>query len=106
MHDSQAAPQLITASHGENIIADKAYDSSTIRQQIELQNALPIIPSRLGNNTPNPHYDLNIFRARHVIENLFAKIKQFRCVATRYDKLARNYASVLYLAGIIVWTRL
>jgi transposase len=100
------AEPLIAVSNAEAIGADKAYDSAAIRELIEGRSARPIIPSRQTNHTPNPHYDRDIFRARHVIENLFAKIKHFRCVATRYDKLARNYASVLAIAGIIVWARL
>ena len=100
------AEPLIAISNAEAIGADKAYDSAAILALIEGREARPIIPSRQTNNTPNPHYDPDIFRARHVIENLFAKMKHFRCVATRYAKLARTYAAVLAIAGIIIWARL
>lgn len=106
VHDSQMASPLIALSRGESIIADKGYDSTLIREWIEKRGAIPIIPQRRRSIKPNPHYDSFLYKSRYVIENLFAKIKHFRSVATRYDKLARNYQATVCLAGIVVWARL
>src|SRR5690606_39782046 len=48
-------------------------------------------------------YDQHLYKARHLIENFFAKLKQYRGIATRYDKLAQNFLSAIYLASIMIW---
>jgi len=55
-----------------------------------------------GRKEPRP-YDRDLFRARYLIENFFCKLKQFRAIATRYDKLAANFLAGVYAAAIVIW---
>lgn len=64
-----------------------------------------MIPGR-GNRTQPAVYDEELYKARSLIENTFCRLKQFRAVATRYDKLARNFAGMVFLACILLWLRL
>jgi transposase len=59
-------------------------------------------PGEANRRVPR-EYDRNIYKARHLIENFFAKIKQFRAIATRYDKTARNFLAAVYLTASAVW---
>ena len=66
--------------------------------------ALPtaVIPSKL-NRTTKRDYDKDLYKARHLIENFFAKLKQYRALATRYDKLKVNFLGAIYLAATVIW---
>lgn len=103
VHDSQPVAGLIANAQFDCLIADKAYDSGTIRSLVIGSEAVPIIPQRSNSTGTNPFFDLDIYKARHVIENLFQKLKQWRAFATRYDKTARNYLAVVSIAGAMVW---
>ena len=61
-----------------------------------------MIPSRSNRQNP-PAYDRELYKARHLIENFFAKLKQFRAIASRYDKAARNFLSAIYLIASVIW---
>jgi transposase len=61
-----------------------------------------VIPSKDNRKQPRD-YDKNLYKARHLIENFFAKLKQYRAIATRYDKTARNFLAALYLAAVVAW---
>lgn len=65
-----------------------------------------MIPRRSNSKKPNEDFDSHLYKLRHLVENLFARLKHFRSVATRFEKLARNFKSVVYLACAIVWLRL
>lgn len=106
VHDSQVAATLIDQVQGENLIADKRYDSEEIREKARSKNMVPIIPKRSNSKTPNPEFDKDIYKNRHVIENLFAKLKHFRSISTRFEKLARNFKSVIFFACTIHWLKL
>ena len=84
------------------ITADKAYDSEKVRQQIKDQGALPIIPSRC-NAAKKAYCPKRFCRRRHKIENYFCRIKDWRRIATRYDKLARNFLAATALVGALYW---
>jgi putative transposase len=85
------------------VTADKAYDSQTARQQIK--GSLPIIPNR--RNAIKQAYCLKRFyRQRHKIENFFCRIKDWQRIATRYDKLARNFLAAATLIGALYWIKL
>lgn len=103
-HDIKAAPELVGKLSGASyIIADKGYDSESLRQQIRDKGAVPVIP-RKGNSTiGNGDIDWCLYKYRHLVENVFARLKHYRAVATRYDKLLRNYVSTLALACCMVW---
>ena len=106
VHDSQAAPILIEKIDGENLIADKGYDSEDIREKARNKKMVPIIPKRYNNKTPNPEFDRDLYRNRHLVENLFARLKHFRSVATRFEKIARNFKAVVVLACTFIWLKL
>jgi transposase len=80
------------------VTADKAYDSVKVRQQIKDEGALPVIPSRC-NATRKAYCPKRFYRRRHKIENYFCRIKDWRRIATRYDKLARNFLAATALVG-------
>ena len=61
-----------------------------------------VIPSKSNAKEPRD-YDKHLYKARHLIENFFAKLKQYRGIATRYDKMARNFLSAIYLAASVIW---
>ena len=61
-----------------------------------------VIPPRANRKSPRP-YDQQLYEARHLIENFFCKLKQFRAIATRYDKTAQNFLAAVYLAASIIW---
>ena len=106
MHDSQVAPQLINQVQGEILIADKGYDSELIRDCAKAKNMIPIIPKRSNNKNPDKDFDLQLYRNRHVIENLFAKLKHYKGIAMRADKLARNFKAAITYVCIFLWLKL
>lgn len=92
MHDSKVAIELLAGVNitGSNILGDKAYGTAAIRNYITEQNAQHTIPPKEDN--PNPwHCDFWLYKERHLVECFFNKIKAFRRVATRYDKLATSF---------------
>ena len=104
VHDATAAPDLVNKiAGGDTVIADKGYDSEKIRAQIEAQGLTTVIPRRKNSKHGNKELDWHLYRYRHLVENAFARLKNFRGIATRYDKLARNYESVVALACAFIW---
>ncbi len=85
------------------VIANKGYDSRTFRNHIKQQGATPIIPYRKNSRKSDKQIDKCLYHYRHLVKNTFARVKYFRAIATRYDKLERIYASMLALAFIIIW---
>ena len=61
-----------------------------------------VIPPK-GNRKEARPYDKDLYKARHLIENFFAKLKQYRAIATRYDKRARNFLAAIHLAATVIW---
>lgn len=104
VHDVVYAQGLIEGSPAaEIVIADKGYDSETLRIQVEEHGARSVIPHRKNSRAGNEKMDWCLYRYRHLVENAFARLKHFRAIATRYDKLERNYYSMLMLAFSIMW---
>jgi transposase len=107
VHDAKAADQIISKiDDAQYIIGDKGYDSEAIREQIRSRGAVPVIPRKSNSSKPNPEFDSHIYKLRHLVENLFARLKHFRSIATRFEKLARNYKSMVLLACAMLWIRL
>lgn len=106
IHDIAAAPKLIEQSVGEHIVGGKGYDSQNLREQILLQGSTPHIPRKSNSIKTNPEFDKDFYRHRHLVENLFARIKHFRAFATRYDKLTRNFSATVFIACMLVWLKL
>lgn len=91
-------PQLQT----DTVLADKGYDADE-RVLIPLQktNKTAVIPPK-ANRKLQREYDKELYKARHLIENFFANLKQFRAIATRYDKTARNFLAAIHFAAAII----
>ena len=107
VHDVKKGPDLLgkISTFGEFFLADKGYDSDPFREQIIERESTPVIPGR-KNRKEKIEYDRDIYGARHLVENAFCKLKQYRAVATRYDKLARNFLGMVTMASIMIWVRL
>ena len=91
--DVSAAPALLERAVGaRHILADKGYDADALRRAIRGAGAVPVIPGRRTRTKP-VRYDRTRYKERHLIENAFCRLKDFRRVATRYDKLAANFLS-------------
>ena len=86
------------------VLGDKAYDGNAIRDLIESQSAVPNIPAK-SNRKWRPCFSKTIYRERNQIEHFFSKIKHFRRIATRYDKLANNFLAMVKLASCRLWQR-
>jgi len=84
------------------IVADKAYGSAKIRQQIADEGALAVIPSKSNARQPIPH-DVNLYRKRNIVERFFCKMKDMRRLATRFEKKAQNFLSMVQLFAIRCW---
>lgn len=104
LSDMTMAPALIEAASGrfDRLIADKGYDSNAIRAAVEAQGAEVVIPSTRSRKTPIP-YDRDAYRARNLVERLWCRLKDWRRIATRYDKLATNYMAGVVLAAVITF---
>ena len=104
INDCTAAPELIAQLPlAEVIVADKGYDSERLRQQIEAKGAHPVIPRKRNSVKGNADLDRGLYRYRHLVENAFARLKHYRAVACRFDKLKRNYESVIAMACAFLW---
>jgi transposase len=102
-HDLEGADLLLPAIQADTVIADKAYDADQrVIRPLELAGKTFVIPPRSNRNNPRV-YDRELYKARHLIENFFAKLKQFRGIATRYDKTARNFLAAIYLVASVIW---
>ncbi len=84
------------------IVADKAYGSAKIRQQIADEGALPVISSKSNARMPIPH-DKNLYTMRNIVERFFCKMKDMRRLATRFEKKAINFLSMLNFFAIRCW---
>ena len=106
VHDSQVAEQLIeTVDVADYLMADKGYDAESIRTLIKNKNIIPIIPMRSNSKRLNQEFDQYLYKLRHLVENAFARLKHFRAIANRFDKLARNYQSMVYIACMFIWCK-
>lgn len=91
---------LHRANGARYLIADKGYDANAIRKSLREEGKIPVIPGRI-NRKRRIAYDKARYRDRHLVENAFCRIKDFRRVATRYDKLASNFLSAVALAILV-----
>ncbi len=87
----------------DTLIADKAFDANErVLDPLAAAGRTAVIPPRTNRSLPRD-YDRELYVVRHLVENFFAKIKQFRAVATRYEKTARNFLAAVQLVASIVW---
>ena len=102
--DAPQAAALIEGLPAEVVIADTAYDADHLRKDIAAKKALAVIPNNPSRALKYP-LDKHLYAQRHLVECCFSKLKQFRRVATRFEKTARNYQAVVTLAAIVLWMR-
>jgi transposase len=85
------------------LIADKGYDADKrVRAVLAAAGKTAVIPPRRNRKSP-ACYDKELYKKRHRIENFFSRLKDFRAIATRYEKSARNFLAGIYLAAAIIW---
>jgi transposase len=90
---------LADLPRGSVLLADKAYDSSAVRLAAQARGASANIPSQADRKHPPP-FNPDLHRARNVVERAFCRLKDGRRIATRYDKLARNYLAAVHLIAV------
>ena len=100
--DIDFATDLIADIRTDAVIADKGYDADALVQRIQASGAQAVIPPR-ANRKELRFYDTHLYKDRNLIERFFARIKHFRRIATRYEKLARSYMAFLHLVCSFVW---
>ena len=103
-HDTIGVAPLIHDLEFAALLADKAFDVDWLREDLDKRGASAVIPPR-SNRKNQYQYDKHIYRWRHLVENYFAKIKEFRGIATRYDKTDTSYAANLNLVAAIIAAR-
>jgi transposase len=102
-HDLAGADALLPGMAAETLIADKAFDADErVLEPLAAAGKTAVIPPK-ANRLVKRDYDRDLYKTRHLIENFFAKLKQFRAIATRYDKTARNFLAAVHLAASAIW---
>ena len=99
-----ANAQAVIAPRQARDTADKGYDSDALVQQIEANSAEAIIPPRSNRRSPRD-YDHHRYQARNLVERFFNQLKQFRRIATRYEKLAAHFAAMVTCRCIVLWLK-
>ena len=101
--DISEAPALLDKHTAPTrLLADKGYDANSLRDRLAATETEAVIPSTRSRKTPIPH-DADAYRDRNLIERAFCRLKDWRRIATRYDKLAINFASAVAIAAIVIW---
>ena len=102
-HDLAAADALLPQMTANLLIADRAFDADRrVLDRLAAAGKSAVIPPRPNRVTPR-EFDRELYKERHLIENFFCKLKQFRAIATRYDKTARNFLAAIHLAAATIW---
>ena len=104
VHDITQAEALIADLSSENVIADKAYDSDDFVQLIRDSGAAPVIPPKSNRKVPR-QYDKHLYKERHLVECFIGKIKHYRRVFSRFDKLSKTYLGFLSFVGALIWLK-
>lgn len=103
-HDQQGFGPLFQAIGGrlDQLLADRGYDADQIRADIAYAGARPVIPAKRGRRNPASH-DRHAYKLRNRIERMFNRLKNWRRVATRYDKTAQSYLGFVSIASAFLW---
>src|SRR5256712_12436835 len=102
-HDCPIAGRLIRrVKPSKRMLGDKAYDSAELRDELHERGTKPVIPNRSNRKQPF-RFSKRLYKLRWRIESAFNRLKDFRRIATRYDRLARNYLASVCLAAALVW---
>ncbi len=98
VHDVNAVDDLLAKVDADAFIADKAYDADGVIDTLKARNIQPVIPPKC-NRKVQRDYDKQMYKERNLVERFFNKLKQFRGIATRYEKLAITFMAGVYLAA-------
>ncbi len=102
-HDLVGADALLPQMAADRLIADKAYDADArVLQPLAGAGKTAVIPPPANRLAPRD-FDRDLYKERHLIENFFCKLEQFRAIASRYDKTAHNFLAAIHLAAAIIW---
>ena len=103
VHDLAGADHLLPSMQADILLADKAFDADgRVLAPLAEAGKTAVIPPK-ANRKISRTYDRDLFKARHLIENFFARLKQFRAIATRYDKTKQNFLAAVHLAAAVIW---
>jgi transposase len=103
--DLEGSDAFLTQMKAPTLLADKAYDADKrVLDLLQAAGKTGVIPPK-GNRRDQRAYDKELYKARHLVENFFCYLKQFRAIATRYDKRAVNFLAAIYLAASLVWLK-
>jgi putative transposase len=103
-HEMKLAHELLAGIQGAYVIGDRAYDAASLTAQLQAQrctNVIPSNPTRAGIRAIDTH----LYRERCLVEHFFQRIKRYRRIAMRFEKLARNFLAFVYLAAALIWLR-
>src|ERR1700689_4096570 len=102
-HDLVGADELLPGMEAEMLPPEKPFDpEERLIKPPAAAGKTAVIPSKANRKQPR-NFDRHMYAARHLIENFFAKLKQYRAIATRYDKTARNFLAAVHLAASVIW---
>lgn len=102
-HDLEGADALLPQMQADILLADKAFDADErVIEPLLAAGKSFVIPPKSTRKVQRT-YDKELYKARHLIENFYCKLKQFRAIATRYDKTARNFLAAIHLAAATIW---
>jgi transposase len=102
-HDLAGADALLPQMTATLLIADRAFDAdSRVLDRLAAAGKSAVIPPRPNRLAPR-EFARELYKERHLVENFFCKLKQFRAIATRYDKTARNFLAAIHLAAAPIW---
>jgi len=102
-HDLAGADHLLPGMEANTLIADKAFDADKrVLEPLAAAGKTAVVPSKANRRVKRDH-DRHLYKERHLVENFFAKLKQFRAIATRYDKTSRNFLGAVHLTATTIW---
>jgi putative transposase len=101
-HEMKLAPTMLADVRGANVLGDRAYDAKALADQLAAQGCMVVIPSN-PTRACQRAYDTHLFRERCLVEHFFQRIKRFRRLAMRFEKLAKNLLAFVQLAAVLVW---
>jgi transposase len=101
-HDLEGADAFLPHMKANTLLADKAFDADErVIEPLRAAGKTFVIPPKSNRKTPRD-FDQEMYKARHLIENFICRLKQFRAIATRYDKTARNFLAAIHLAATVI----
>lgn len=100
-HDLTCAEPLLERADPKALLGDKGYDADALLDTLAKRQIIPVIPPKANRKTPR-NCDFALYCERNLVERFFNKLKHFRAIATRYDKLARNFLAGVQLASAMI----